>query len=345
MTNETLYRAMGDIKETYIAEARTFKKAANRIWLRCGAIAAGVCLAIGIGILSNLFGNGGGPFGNGDATVYAIHREDFTPDIESTILAQFEDPSEVKKAYLLRSNEWFLSDELTDFSQVVTTDTVYVVHGSETSSDSNAAYSIYDVDAEGNIRWDCTAYPPANTTAPFGLSGLTYERIHHALSGIEHEDYIITYAPRLGTVFIWIRGTTEDTILAYPTRPDLLGLENGGMYSLHELQAALTNAYHSGNAAADHDYEDSWHSSGDHHADEHYSTGQTNTQMNDHHAQHSTAKRVVGSMGCNDRNCTDSSHFHDCTDDCDDPAHYHSCDPDCRIKSHNHPKDHHKDHH
>ncbi len=135
----------------------------------------------------------------------------------------------------MRTNEWFLSDELTDFSQVVTTDTVYVVPGGENPSDPDAAFSIYDVDEAGNIQWNCTAYPPANASVPFEFSGLTYEVIHHALSGIEHEDYIITYAPTLGIVFIWARGTAEDTILAYPTRPDLLELENGGFYTSGKL--------------------------------------------------------------------------------------------------------------
>ena len=320
---------MGEIDATYIAEARTFRNTHKRRWIRWGGIAAALCLVIGVCLLSNMPGNGGGPFGNGDSTVFAIHREDFTPDIEPTILSQFEDPSEVKKAYLMRTNEWFLADELTDFSQAVTTNAIYVVPGGEKPSDPDAAFSIYDVDTEGKIQWDCTAYPPANASVPFEFSGLTYEMIHHALADIEHEDYIITYAPTLGIVFIWARGATEDTILAYPTRPDLLGLENGGFYTLDEVRTALSNAYHSCGSevtGAGHSHKNT------HHTD-------------NHHTQNTTVRSFISSMGCYNQNCTDPSHFHTCGDDCTDPAHYHFCDADCSITEHGHPRDHHENHH
>ena len=333
MTSETLYRAMGDIDERYIAEARTYQKKQNRIFIKLGSIAAALCLVIGIGLLSTLSGNGGGPFGSGDSTVYAAHREDFTPDIDNAILSQFDDPSEVKKAYLMRTNEWFLADDLKDFSQAVTTDTVYIAPGGENPSDPASAYSTYNIDAEGNIHWSCTAYPPNDASVPFGFSGLTYEMIHHALAGIEHEDYIITYAPSLGIVFIWARGAAEDTILAYPTRPDLFGLENGGFYTLAEVQTALSNAYHdcgSEITAAEHSHQNTHH---------------TDNQPESHHTENSGNQHFSNSMGCSDKNCSDASHFHDCNEDCSDPAHYHFCESDCNIKEHNHPRDHHKNHH
>lgn len=347
MTSETLYRAMGDIDERYIAEARTYQKKQKRIFIKLGSIAAALCLVLGIGLLSTLFGNGGSPFGNGDSTVYAAHREDFTPDIDSAILSQFDDPSEVKKAYLMRTNEWFLSDDLTDFSQAVTTDIVYITPGGENPSDPASAYSTYNVDAEGNIHWSCTAYPPNDASVPFGFSGLTYEMIHHALAGIEHEDYIITYAPSLGIVFIWARGATEDTILAYPTRPDLLGLDNGGFYTLAEVQTALSNAYHdcgSKITAAEHSHQNTHHTNGSAIISDDRSHEDTH-QTDNHHTQENTARSFMSSMGCSDKDCTDSSHFHDCSEDCSDPAHYHSCESDCNIKEHNHPRDHHKTHH
>ena len=178
--------------------------------MRWGSVAAALCLLVGGALLSNIFGgfgNGGGFFGGGDATVYAAHREDFPPEIDSAILAQFEDPTEVKKAYLMRTNEWFLADGLTDFSQAVTTDVVYVAPGGEDPTDSDAAYSIYSVDEAGTIQWSCTAYPPESELVPFAFSGLTYPMIHAALVTLEHEDYILTYAPQMGTVFIWVRDT------------------------------------------------------------------------------------------------------------------------------------------
>ena len=68
--------------------------------------------------------------------------------------------------------------------------------------------------------------------------------IARALVGIEYEDYIITYAGQsLSTVFVWVRCAEEDGILTYPTRPDLLGIEIGGIYTLQELRSALCDAY------------------------------------------------------------------------------------------------------
>lgn len=327
MTNETLYRAIGDIDEAYIAQAHTCEKPKRRTLARWGAVAAALLLLMGGAMLSNIIGgseDGGGFFGNGDATVYAAHREDFTPDIENSILAQFDDPSEVKKAYLMRTNEWFLADNLTDFSQAVTTDVVYVVPGSKDGIDSDTAYSIYSVDEVGNIQWSCTAYPPDSDLVPFAFSGFTYPMIQAALATLEHEDYIITYAPQMGTVFIWVRNTAEgDVILAYPTRPDLLGLECGGVYTLHELQEALTKTYHDCHSEVrveDHSHQN----------DRHHSATSSGT----------TTGHFIHSMDCSDPNCTNAAHFHDCPSDCNDGAHYHNCPTTCTIAAHGHPTDH-----
>ena len=72
---------------------------------------------------------------------------------------------------------------------------------------------------------------------------MTYEMIENALNGIAYKDYIITYAQRQNTVFVWVRCEKDDVLLAYPTRPDLLGLEVGGIYTLDEVKRALTEAY------------------------------------------------------------------------------------------------------
>ncbi|MDE6433509.1 MAG: hypothetical protein K2L07_04700, partial [Lachnospiraceae bacterium] len=44
----------------------------------------------------------------------------------------------------------------------------------------------------------------------------------------------------------------------------------------------------------------------------------------------------VSGMGCSDRDCTDTSHHHDCPPDCGDYEHYHNCDLDCTEASHHH---------
>ena len=183
------------------------------------------------------------PFGNGDATVFAPHREDFSSVIEESVLEQFETDSEVKKAYILRINDWFLSEDISDFSQAVTTDSVYVIPGGEDGTDAERAYSFYKVNEENAIEWNGSAYPPSDATLPFGFSGLTYEVIDEVLNDVEYEDYIITYAQRLNTVFVWVRCENEDLIITYPTCPDLLGIEVGGLYTVDEVKGILAEAY------------------------------------------------------------------------------------------------------
>ena len=183
------------------------------------------------------------PWGDGDETIFKPHREDFTPDIESTVIEQFDNATEVKKAYILRTDDWFLTEELFDFSQAVTTDIVYVVYGETETINNSMAYSFYKTDEEEKLVWSSSAYPPGDASVPFGFAGLTYERIDSALAGREYEDYIITYDQRMSTVFVWVRGVSGDVILTYPTRPDLLGIKNGGIYTLEEIQLALSAAY------------------------------------------------------------------------------------------------------
>ena len=53
----------------------------------------------------------------------------------------------------------------------------------------------------------------------------------------------------------------------------------------------------------------------------------------------------MNSMGCNDLNCTDTSHYHDCPTDCTDYDHYHNCALDCAEEEHHHSQTHHQDDH
>lgn len=244
MDNVTILDAIGMINEEAVREAKAYRRPKSRSWVKWGAVAACLCLVVGL-VIPMLNNSGSGPFGNGDATIFEPHREDFSPKIESSIIEQFENNSEVKKAYILRTNDWFLSESLSDFSQVVTTEVVYVAPGDKQGTDNDLVYSFYNVNKDGEIEWNSSAYPPEDAFAPFGFAGLTYEMIDNALAGIEHEDYIITYAPTMSTVFVWVRCATEDVIITYPTRPDLLGIKNGGIYTLKEIQIALSNAYNS----------------------------------------------------------------------------------------------------
>ena len=250
MTNEKLYEIIGEINEQHILEAKQIPQKKSSGWLKWVALAACLCLILGITLPFTPWNNSNGSgfwdnsfWGNGDTSLLESHRDDFTPEIEPAILAQLTHPSEAKKAYWMLSNEWFLSDELTDFSQVVTTDAYYISWCDENGIYSDTAYSVYEIAETGTLMWCYTAYQPTDTLIPDEFFKLTYEIIDTALTDIIYEDYIITYSPRLGTVFVWVRSTGEDLILTYPARPDLLGIECGGIYTLEELQKILTEAY------------------------------------------------------------------------------------------------------
>lgn len=245
MTNEKLYEAIGDINERHILEAKQPKEKKHFSWVNVYTLAACLCLVVGMSsfwlVMINAPSNGGG-FGDPGSKLLASHREDFTPEIDPAILAQFKNPDDVIKTYSLLTNQWFLSDKLEDFSQIVTTDVFYIYPGDDRGNNIDTAYSDYKIGENGTLEWKGTTYPPTDKSTPYGLWQLTHERIQADLSGIEYEDYIITQAPRLAAVFVWVRTSSEDLILSYPMRPDWMDLENGGIYTLEELQEILKEA-------------------------------------------------------------------------------------------------------
>ena len=210
------------------------------------AIAASLCIVVGIAGLSSIFlfppRNGGCEFGTPGTELLKSHREDISSEIDPAILVQFKDAQKVLKTYRLLNNHWFLSDELEDFSQIITSDVRYVYPNDADGNDSDTAYSHYLINEEGNIEWLGTPHHANDTTSPYGLWQLTHEKIKEDLSGIEYEDYIIIEAQRLVSVFVWVRTSSEDLILTYPMRPDWMDLENGGIYTIEELQEILKEA-------------------------------------------------------------------------------------------------------
>lgn len=249
MTNEKLFEALGDINERHILEAKEMKEKKPFSWVKACAMAACLCLVLGVASFSLIFlftpengQHGGSAFGDPGSELLTSHREDFYPEIDDAVLAQFEDSDKVLKTYWLITNQWFLADVLEDFSQVVTTDVSYVYPGDDEGNDVDTAFSVYDIDEHGKIDWVYSGYPLEGASIPHGLWKLTYEMIDSDLAGINYEDYIITKSSRLGTVFVWVRCSTGDLFLTYPTRPDLTGLEIGGIYTLEELQEILKEA-------------------------------------------------------------------------------------------------------
>ena len=233
--------AMSELDSKYIDEALNYKKKAKKpVWVKWGAMAACLCFVICIGTyFAYKFNPDGGGFGNGDATLFAEHREDFSSEIPSDILAQLGDNT--IKAYLLRTNDWFLATDMTDYSQALTNDVLYIVQ--DTSNGERGAYTAY-TEEDGAISKDHDATPPANATVPCGFFGLTYPMIEDDISEIDYIDYIVTYSTRLRTVIVWVQRSEEDLFVTYPTRPDLLEIEVGGIYTLPEMQEKLTDAYH-----------------------------------------------------------------------------------------------------
>jgi len=96
---------------------------------------------------------------------------EFSATIDEFILNQFEDSTELKKAYILRTDDWYAMDEISDFSQVVTNEITYVVPGGEQGTSKDKAYSFYKVNEDGEIEWNGSAYPQADVAPPFGFVG------------------------------------------------------------------------------------------------------------------------------------------------------------------------------
>ena len=50
MTNERLYEVLGDIHEKHVKEAEEYRKTKRPVWLKWGAVAACLCLVVGLAI-------------------------------------------------------------------------------------------------------------------------------------------------------------------------------------------------------------------------------------------------------------------------------------------------------
>lgn len=280
-----LYHSIGNVKEEYWAEAQAgkcedsqhaaelnapgrFTKPRCRIsaWLRWGVPAACLCVAVGFGLLQNRNASDGGSlwknrgnsdsfWGDGDCTLLAPHREDFTPGLSPEEEAAFAGaPGTVMRFYRTLSNEWFLAEDMTDFSQVLTADPLYVAHGAvdykkgqRDGEFREGAYGIYRLDENSQPQWGMgtSGQSDIKLTVPYQFCGLTCDIIEEDLAGVDYEDYIITQSTQLYTVIIWARCPNgEDRFVTYPARPEFVGVENRRLYTLEEMLAVLREAYH-----------------------------------------------------------------------------------------------------
>lgn len=273
MKKEELFEILGGIDEKHIRAARPVGNKVRKPRLTLWAVAAAcLCLAVGLGALTlsypqdtehgNLAQNteggnfvqnnsGEGFWGNGDSEILPVHREYFTPGLSEEAEAAFAGVPGVFKTYRLLNNSWFLSEDLTDFSQVLTEETFYIVPGSMHGiggSQEDGAYSIYALGENGEAQWGMGRSGPQNPIrqmVPYEFSWLTDEIIREDLAGVDYEDYIIAESTRLYTVFVWARcADGEDMFVTYPARPQFVGLENRERYTLAEIQQILTKKCH-----------------------------------------------------------------------------------------------------
>lgn len=157
----------------------------------------------------------------------------------------FAGVSEVLKFYRTLNNSWFMAKDLTDFSQVLEDKVLYIVPGSMEGINGervDGAYSIYALDENGQPQWGMgVGSADGPKKVPDYFTGLTRDIIQEDLAEVAYEDYVIADSARLYTVFVWAKcANGEDVFITYPARPEFVGLENRGRYTLPELKQILT---------------------------------------------------------------------------------------------------------
>lgn len=255
MTNEQLFDVLGDVREEYIQDAHVQKKRSPS-WMRWSAAAACLLLVAGIAVksiptLPTVVGsaNGGGEisgfWGTSDSTLLMSRRKQFTSVLTVEEEQAFAGVSDVLKFYRTLNNSWFMAKDLTDFSQVLEDKVLYIVPESMEGINGECvdrAYSIYTLDENGQPQWGMgVGSADGPKKVPDYFTGLTRAIIQEDLAGVAYEDYVIADSARLYTVFVWAKcADGEDVFITYPARPEFVGLENRGQYTLQELTQILT---------------------------------------------------------------------------------------------------------
>ena len=251
--------AMSLVDDRYYEEAANYQGTKRKpVWFKWGAMAACLCLVLaGALVLPRLIQlngtEGGGPSNAGGlwpgdpVAVGTVHREDFSPEKSQEAALLFRDVPGVLKVYRTTVDSWFLSDHLTDYSQALTGEAVYVVpqysEGIGCPPTGEQSYSVYVSGEDGTLTWGEGVSLEEKHTMPYALIGLTDEIIRKDLSGIAYEDYIITHSARLYAVIVWARCPGgEDRFVTYSSRPEFLGLEDHTVYTLEELQQRLASS-------------------------------------------------------------------------------------------------------
>ena len=259
--NKMLFaEAISMVGDQYYEEAATYQpKRRIPMWVRLGALAACLCLIVaGALALPRLIqpngaeggsgsSNAGGLWGSGTVSIGSAHREDFSPVMSQEAVSLFQNLPGVLKVYQTTTDSWFRSEHLTDYSQALTGEAVYVVpnysEGIDCPPTGPLSYAVYVAGEDGTLTWSEGVSLPEEHTTPYALIGLTDDIIQKDLSGIDYEDYIITYSMRLYAVIVWARcADGNDRFVSYSSRPEFLNLEDHVVYTLEELQQRIANS-------------------------------------------------------------------------------------------------------
>lgn len=235
MKKETLYEVILDINENYVKYAREGKpKEKKSRWLRWTALAACLCLVLGLGMFL-LTPSGGSVILGGSHELLPSHREDFYPrEVDPIFREQLGEDVEITIIYRTLQNEWYLSKELTEISQALQPEPFYV------DASSAKEYVYYQIE-ENQVKEWCSA--SKNIAFAQGLFGLTQARIDSLLTGLEYEDYYVIDYAQYNLVFLWVRGVGEDLFVSCQT-DSFIDFEDGGVYTLEEVQEILSQFYY-----------------------------------------------------------------------------------------------------
>ena len=217
--DETIVMEQANEKQTN--EGRTYVEQANEKQTGCGQT-------------SNEQTSGGQLNGvlDKDLSILKTHMQDFS-DEPCVEIQKALNNSEAKKVYLLLNNSWFNSEDLIDFSQVVTKD--YKVYA---PTNSFSSYDVYSEKKDGDIEWLGNCKPSSHNE--IGFFNLTYAMIDKMLGNEKKSKYIITYSNSLNIIFIWVQNKNSEFIIPLSLN-NYVGLENGKRYQLGEISKILKN--------------------------------------------------------------------------------------------------------
>lgn len=231
MNGFELLRQINDIDDSIIEKAitgsRSKKKSIRKKYIMIAASITILVSIFGIANISSLIDgsqNGGGiSRHDGFIQLLEIHREEFNSRIPTKVKEELEGENKILlKEYDMVNSNWFKSDDIEDFSQVVTPDYKYYVVDTKKLSIQVYQESNKGLEYLGQSTGDVN-------------SCITQEQIEKDLKSIRYDDYIICNSSLLHSIFVWVRSSEQDYFLVYSERTDFTKLEAGKIYTLDDI--------------------------------------------------------------------------------------------------------------